>query len=156
GRSTATFVPQGLASTMRHFFGGEAAARVAGDPSAGPSPAFRPGIGLAAGFAASMSDETPMPADSALRALYQAARQALCLQSTRIASWLGITTVGAFGVLDPFVFPDRIALLFRVRLAWIAVLLGFLALLRTLPAGRHAVGLSAVVAMFLGVMVNVI
>lgn len=103
-----------------------------------------------------MSDETPMSADSALRAMYEAERQALCLQSTRIACWLGITTVGAFGLLDPVAFPDRVALLFKVRLVWIAVLLGFLALLRTPLARRHAVGVSGVVAAFLGVMVNVI
>ncbi len=96
------------------------------------------------------------PADQALRAIYEAERHPLCWQGARLGCLLAVAIVAAFGLLDPLVFPDRLALLFKVRLGWVTALLLFLGLLRTAFAHRHAVGMSVVVAVFLGVMVNVI
>ncbi len=96
------------------------------------------------------------PADQALRAIYEAERAPLCWQGARLACLLAVAIVAAFGLLDPLVFPDRLALLFKVRLGWVTALLLFLCFLRTAFAHRHAVGVSVVVAVFLGVMVNVI
>jgi signal transduction histidine kinase len=103
-----------------------------------------------------MAVSTPTPADQGLRAIYEAERHPLCWQGTRVACLLAVAIVTAFGFLDPLVFPDRLPLLFKVRLGWVTVLLLFLRLLRTEFAHRHAVGASVVVAVFLGVMVNVI
>ena len=96
------------------------------------------------------------PAAQALRAIYEAERHPLCWQGARLACLLAVAIVAAFGLLDPLVFPDRLALLFKVRLGWVTALLLFLGLLRTAFAHRHAVGMSVVVAVFLGIMVNVI
>jgi signal transduction histidine kinase len=96
------------------------------------------------------------PADQALRVAYETERHPLCWQGARLACLLAIAIVAAFGLLDPLLFPDRLALLLKLRLVWVTTLLLFLYLLRTPFAHRHAVGGSVVVALFLGVMVNVI
>lgn len=96
------------------------------------------------------------PADPALRAIYEAERNPLCWQGARLGCLLALAIVPAFGLLDPLLFPDRLALLIKVRVGWVTALLLFLCLLRTAFARRHAVGMSVVVAVFLGVMVNVI
>ena len=79
------------------------------------------------------------PTDQGLRAIYEAERHPLCWQGARLACLLAVAIVAAFGLLDPLVFPDRLALLFKVRLGWGTALLLFLGLLRTAFADRKSV-----------------
>jgi signal transduction histidine kinase len=87
--------------------------------------------------------------------LYRAESAALCRQGAQTACLLAIHLVPLFAILDAVIFADQFGFFLQLRLGAIALLAAVLWLLQRPFGRRHALGLGVVVAITLGLMIDV-
>ena len=86
---------------------------------------------------------------------YRDESRRLCRQAATTTCLLAIPLVPAFAVLDRVVFPARSTVFLEMRLACVATLAVILWLLRRPSGERHALGLGMLVAIDVGLMIDV-
>lgn len=87
---------------------------------------------------------------------YAAEQAVRCQEGIVAACVLAILLLGIFVVIDAVVFPERLGVLMRVRLAYVVVLAIAAFILRGSFVRRHALGVGVAFGLLLAVMVDVL